>query len=116
MRQATSDTYLLLNPDTIVIDDSIGKAFNRFWADNSVACGIQLLYEDRSIQISGSYFMKGGINHLLPIPYWGNILKSFAKLLNTRKPGVESVATEVKVDWISGAFLMLKKNQQRKWG
>lgn len=116
MRKAIGDTYLLLNPDTIIIDDSIGKAFKKFQAGNSIACGIQLLYEDRSIQISGSYFMKGGINHLLPIPYWGNILKGFAKILNTRKPGVESVSEEVKVDWISGAFLMVKKEAVQKVG
>ena len=53
--------------------------------------------------------MKGGINHLLPIPYWGNFLKIIAKILNTQKPGVEQVLEEVKVDWISGAYLMVKK-------
>jgi hypothetical protein len=60
--------------------------------------------------------MKGGINHLLPIPYWGDILKGVAKLFNTKKPGVEEVSTEVPVDWISGAFLMVKKEAVLKVG
>ncbi|MEI8074707.1 MAG: glycosyltransferase family 2 protein [Bacteroidota bacterium] len=110
MRIATGDIYLLLNPDTIIINDALDKCFQKFVASNSIACGVQLLYEDLTLQISGSYFMVGGINHLLPIPYWGNILKVLATLLNTRKPGVEQVGTEVKVDWISGAFLMVKKS------
>jgi GT2 family glycosyltransferase len=43
-------------------------------------------------------------------------LKIVAKLLNTRKPGVEQVSNEVKVDWISGAYLMVKKESVQKSG
>ena len=116
MRHAQGDIYLLLNPDTIILDNAIEQCLQKFEQSNDIACGVQLLYEDRSIQISGSYFMKGGINHLLPIPYWGNILKGLAKLFYTRKPGVEQVASEVTVDWISGAFLMVKKEAVLKAG
>jgi GT2 family glycosyltransferase len=116
MRNAKGDVYLLLNPDTIILENAIENCLQKFEMSKNVACGVQLLYEDGSIQISGSYFMQGGINHLLPIPYWGNILKGFAKLLNTKKPGVEQVASEVEVDWISGAFLMIKKEASGKAG
>ena len=116
MRQSSGDVYLLLNPDTLILDNAIENSFQQFIASNNIACGVQLLYEDNSIQISGSYFMKGGINHLLPIPYWGNFLKIIAKILNTQKPGVEQVLEEVKVDWISGAYLMVKKESVQKAG
>lgn len=116
MRNAFGDIYLLLNPDTIILDNAIEKCVEKFEQSNNIACGVQLLYEDHSIQISGSYFMKGGINHLLPIPYLGSFLKGLAKLFNTKKPGVEQVSNEVKVDWISGAFLMVKKDAVLKAG
>lgn len=116
MRHATGEVYLLLNPDTLILDNAIEKCLQQLEQSKHIASGVQLLYEDHSIQISGSYFMKGGINHLLPIPYWGNILKQLAKLLNTKKPGVENVGKEVAVDWISGAFLMVKKDAVLKAG
>jgi len=116
MRQSTGDVYLLLNPDTLLLDNAIENSFQKLIASNNIACGVQLLYEDHSIQISGSYFMKGGINHLLPIPYWGSFLKIIAKVMNTQKPGVEQVSEEVKVDWISGAYLMVKKEAVQNAG
>jgi hypothetical protein len=116
MRQGSGDVYLLLNPDTLILNNAIQQCFEKIVSSNHIASGVQLLYEDLSIQISGSYFMKGGINHLLPIPYWGNFLKFIAKQLNTQKPGVEQVSKEVKVDWISGAFLMVKKESVQKAG
>lgn len=116
MRQSSGDVYLLLNPDTIILNDAIENCLQKFLTNNNIACGVQLLYENQSLQISGSYFMKGGINHLLPIPYWGTALKGLAKLLNTQKPGVEQVLTNVKVDWISGAYLMVKKESVQKAG
>lgn len=116
MRHASGSIYLLLNPDTIILDNAIEKCFKKLERSNAIACGVQLLYEDRSIQISGSYFMKGGINHLLPIPYWGNALKGLGKIVHTKKTGVEQVADEVSVDWISGAFLMVKKDALMKSG
>ncbi len=116
IRHSSGEVFLLLNPDTLILDDAIAKSFKKFISSNSVACGVQLLYEDHSIQISGSYYMKGGINHLLPIPYWGDFLKRLAKFLNTQKPGVEQVSEEVRVDWISGAYLMVKKDYVQKVG
>ena len=116
MRQSSGDVYLLLNPDTLILNNAIENCFQTLLTSTNLACGVQLLYENHTTQISGSYFMKGGMNHLLPIPYWGNFLKWVAKLLNTKKPGVEQVSKEVAVDWISGAFLMVKKEATVKAG
>ncbi|MCX6205138.1 MAG: glycosyltransferase family 2 protein [Bacteroidetes bacterium] len=116
MRHASGSIYLLLNPDTLILDNAIDRCVQKLENSTAIGCGVQLLYEDHSIQISGSYFMKGGINHLLPIPYWGSVLKGLAKILHTKKPGVEQVADEVYVDWISGAFLMVKKEAVVKSG
>ena len=116
IRHSKGEVVLLLNPDTIILDNALEICFNKFIKSQYVACGVQLLNEDKTTQISGSHFMKGGINHLLPLPYWGNLLKTFAKLLNTKKPSIESAAEEEPVDWISGAFLMVKKTTIVKYG
>ncbi len=116
IRQAQGEVVLLLNPDTIVTNDAIGRCFAKFIQTNHVACGVQLLYQDGRTQISGSHFMKGGINHLLPLPYWGALLKIFAKLVGAKKPSIEVAADEEQVDWVSGAFLMVKKSALEKAG
>lgn len=116
MQQAKADVYLLLNADTIVMNDAIGSCYNKFIQTNHVACGVQLLFADGRTQISGSFFMKGGINQLLPLPYWGSVLKAVAGMLHTKKPSIEVASAEERVEWISGAFLMVKKAAAEKAG
>jgi len=75
IKLAKGESILLLNPDTIILKDAINVCLQDFTNSNNVACGVQMLNKDLTTQISGSHFMKGGINHLLPLPYWGNFLK-----------------------------------------
>jgi hypothetical protein len=116
MRQSVHDVVLLLNPDTIILDDAVEKCLWKFVQSDHIACGVQMLNPDGSPQISGSYFAKGGLNHLLPLPYWGGLIKWVGSVLKVKKPSVENVTGEEKVDWISGAFLMVKKEAIGKAG
>ena len=116
VRQSTYEVALLLNPDTIILNDAIEQCYKKFIETNHVACGVQMLNPDGSAQISGSYFAKGGLNHLLPLPYWGNFIKWIGSLLKVQKPSIEKAASEEFVDWISGAFLMVKKEAISKAG
>jgi GT2 family glycosyltransferase len=75
-----------------------------------IACGVQLLNEDSSPQISGNYFVPGGLNYLLPLPYLGKAVKALADLFSVKAPHVAAADTLVEVDWINGAFLMVKKD------
>ncbi|HEY0612960.1 MAG TPA: glycosyltransferase family 2 protein, partial [Chitinophaga sp.] len=109
MRIALGDMLLLLNPDTLVLDHALDTAVQRFRTSVHAACSVQLLNPDGSPQITGNYFMKGGLNHLLPLPYWGALLRRLGYALNTKVPNVRSAKTEQKVDWINGAFLMVKR-------
>ncbi|WP_204331216.1 hypothetical protein, partial [Proteus mirabilis] len=68
--------------------------------DTYAAAGVQLIGKDGSFQIPGSFFVKGGVNHLLPIPYWGSFLKWVAFLFQSKKPHVLLASEEEKVDWI----------------
>lgn len=109
IRQSSGDIVLLLNPDTLSPNQAIDHCFNRFASDKFVACGVQLLNEDGSPQISGNYFMKGGLNNLLPLPILGDLIRWLGQLLQVKKPNIPDSNSLVKVDWINGAFLMVKK-------
>ena len=116
IRQARGEVVLLLNPDIIVEDNSISECFFQFTNSDYVACGVQLLNADHTSQISGNYAMKGGLNHLLPLPYLGNFLKTIATIFKVGKPHAEEGKGTIEVDWINGAFLMVKKSAIDKAG
>lgn len=106
---AKGDQVLLLNPDTLIMAGSIEKCIERFVQSDHIACGVQLIHADSTPQFSGSKFVIGGLNHLMDLPYWGASLKFLASILQTAKPSIIKANKEQKVDWISGAYLMVKK-------
>ena len=116
IRKSNGEIVLLLNSDTIIENNGIEACYNQFVSSNYVACGVQLLNADRSAQISGNYIMKGGLNYLLPLPFLGSVLKSIASFSGVKKPHVPDAAGVVEVDWINGAFLMVKRKAIQKAG
>ena len=116
IKVANGDTVLLLNPDTLLTDNSLVECYRTFYTSGYVACGVQLLNGDGTPQIAGNYAMKGGLNYLLPLPYVGALLKAVASLFNVAKPNVPDTKSTVEVDWINGAFLMVKKEVIAKAG
>lgn len=109
IRLAKGENILLLNPDTLIRPDAIENCLERLVTSDAVACGVQLIHADGLPQFSGSKFMIGGLNHLMDLPYWGATLKAFASLFINSKPAIIKAAKVQKVDWVSGAFLMVKK-------
>jgi hypothetical protein len=109
IRGSSGKAVLLLNSDTLVEDRAIEGCYRELMESPYVAAGVQLLNPDRTPQISGNFFMKGGLNYLLPLPYLGNWIKSAGNLFKINKPNVPDTDTLVEVDWINGAFLMVKK-------
>lgn len=110
IRMAKAEMILLLNPDTIILDRALDRCFTQFASlDGYSACCVQLLNEDRSLQISGSYNMPGGVNFLLALPYWGTVIRSLGYALKTKVPHVLVETGITDVDWINGAFMMVKK-------
>lgn len=116
IKASKGDIVLLLNPDTLLIPGTIETCLNRLVQSKYVAAGVQLVHKDMTPQFSGSSFMKGGMNHLLPLPYWGRFLKFIAGATNTHKPSVLTANKEQVIDWVSGAFLMVKKSAIEKVG
>ncbi len=116
MQQAKGDAILLLNPDTICLDESITRCYAQLTKSTFAAAGVQLLNVYQQPQISGSYFVKGGLNHILPIPYWGALVRWAGYKAKTKIPGVQRANAVQEVDWISGAFLMVKQCVVEKIG
>jgi GT2 family glycosyltransferase len=116
IRQAKNDFILLLNPDTLARDNAIGECIQRFVSDPYPACGVQLINPDNTPQISGNYFITGGVNNLLPLPFFGKLLKWLGTNLNVKKTNVQDAKGKVEVDWVNGAFLMVKKAAIEKAG
>lgn len=115
---AKGEFILLLNGDTIVLDGALDKAI-ALMKDNTrtAACGVQLLNTDGTTQISGAHTVKGGLNILLTIPFIGNIVRFWGYKLKTKVPSVQSVGqANVEVDWIIGAFIIVRKNLLGKSG
>ena len=110
------NTVLLLNPDTYFTDNSLVTCYNNLISSNAVACGVQLYTPEGLPQFSASHFMRGGLNYLLKIPIWGSILKKIANSAHVAKPSLDKASGTQQVGWISGAFLMAKKDAIDKAG
>lgn len=110
IKAAKGDAVLLLNPDTLVIDDAVTKAYKALLGSTYAGCGVQLLNEDGSPQISGNFVMKGGLNYLMQVPYLGRLVRKVALSAGVSKTNLPEAKKPVTtVDWINGAFLMVKK-------
>lgn len=116
MKIAKGDAVLLLNSDTINLDNAIARCYAELMNSDYVACGVQLLNEDRTPQISGNNLMKGGLNFLLPLPYMGIMLKHVASMMKVKRPSIAETTTTTEVDWVNGAYLMVKKSAIEKAG
>jgi GT2 family glycosyltransferase len=109
MRVATGETILLLNGDTLPRGKDIQECYHRLLRSEYIACGVQLLNVDGTHQITGNYVMRGGLNYLLPLPYLGSCIKWLGGLAKVKKPHVPNKVGTIEVDWINGAFLMVKR-------
>ena len=110
IRSSKGEYVLVLNADTIVTNNALDKTIDLFKTKtDAVACGVQLLNPDNTHQISGAYFKKGGLNVLLPLPYLGRFIRYMGYKMKTKIPSVKEVVALQEVDWIVGAFIMVKK-------
>lgn len=110
IKAAQGNIVLLLNSDTLNENSAIGKCFTRFENDDCIAVGVQLLNTDRTPQISGNYVLTGGLNYLMALPYIGRLIRKLGLHFNIKKTNIANTTTTADVDWINGAFLMVKKS------
>lgn len=117
MKIAKGDFYLILNADTIILDNAIDKSIALLTKyPGAVGCGIQLLNTDGSTQISGAHFMRGGLNTLLPLPYLGRLIRYLGYKFKSTIPSVQNVKEDIEVDWVVGAYMLVKAEAVKKSG
>jgi len=116
IRHSSAEAILLLNSDTIVEDNVIATCFTNLKRSDHVACGVQLVNPDRTPQLSGFFAVKGGLNFLLALPYAGAIVKFLGNLFKVKKPHATEAAAVAEVDWVNGAYLMVKRSAIEKVG
>lgn len=116
IRAAEGRTILLLNSDTLNENNAVERCCERLLQSTAIAAGVQLLNPDRTPQISGNFFMTGGLNHLMALPYLGRFVRTVGLLLKVKKTNIPNVTNIQEVDWINGAFLMVRKEAIEKAG
>ncbi len=117
IRLAQGEYILILNADTIITNGAIDTCITLLKQQkDAVGCGVQLLNTDGSNQISGAHFVKGGLNTLLPLPYLGKLIRYLGYRFKSTIPSVQSIKNKIEVDWIVGAYIMVKKQTLEKTG
>lgn len=108
IRIAKGKYVLLLNPDTIFIENSIKRIFD--FMENNPEIGIsgcQLLNKDKTIQPSAGYFYS--IVKVMMWMTWLDRLPFFSnKAIHIKKTDFFTKKRET--DWVMGAFFMIRKS------
>lgn len=102
---------LLLNPDVVVLEDSIELMLNRLLQDNDIGIiGCKLLNQDLTLQYSCRSFISFKNFILARTPLNKLISKETLEKINSKYLMLDYNHTDEKeVDWLMGSCLMLKK-------
>lgn len=101
IKEAKGKYLLLLNPDTIILDYAIDKAFQKLkeYNDERILMGIRLLNRDNTLQLSSCKFFN----------IKNSIFSSYVFSNEMHYITHES-------DWVMGAFMLINKNFYEKIG
>lgn len=122
MREAQGKYILLLNSDTVSIEDSIKPMFE--WMEEHPAVGvasIQLLYEDQSLQETGGYFptlprVFAWMFFLDDVPFFNKFFKSFHPDSRSYNSEKKFYTKEHEMDWLTGAYFFIRKELLKQVG
>lgn len=117
MKIAKGKYFLVLNNDTIFTENILQPLVKLMDDDQSISAScIGLYYPDGIQQASGYNFVYGGLNMILTLPFFSDILKVAKKVFNIKKPHATQATGLEKIDWISGAFMFVRKSAVDKVG
>lgn len=108
IRRARGKYLLLLNSDTHLIEDSVSGMFDFLEKDKSVGvAGCKLLNRDGSLQENGGFFPD-----IWRLFLWALLLDDLPVLnrLNLYHPHKIFYQGKKSVDWVTGAFFMIRRN------
>jgi GT2 family glycosyltransferase len=117
IRIAKGEYVLILNADTIITAGAIDENIALIKQEpTAVGSGVQLLNTDGTNQISGAHFVKGGLNTLLPLPYLGKLIRYLGYRFKSTIPSVQTIDDKIEVDWVVGAYILVKTEVLQKAG
>jgi hypothetical protein len=103
VKQAKGNYILLLNSDTIILDQAVDKTLKFMALNKNVdIAGCKLLNKDKTIQPSVGKFPS--LAYVFKMLYLDRLLKQTGGAWSMTSP----IKTQ-EVDWITGAFMMAKK-------
>ena len=104
MRQAKGRYILLLNPDTKILDNALSKMID--WMDKNAEASVstcRLLNEDNSIQPTGGFFPT------LPRLFAWQLFLDDILPINSYHPKSSFYNKQRELDWVTGAFFLLRR-------
>ncbi len=115
MKLAKGDLILLLNSDCFVEPNTLSSIISHLSSTSFDVIGCKLLNSDGSIQPSWGYFPTlPRITLLMSFIDNFPIIKTFVHSIHVRD--ISRYAQSQEVDWVTGAFVMLKKEAFKKTG
>lgn len=107
IKEAKGKYILLLNPDTLLIENSLKIMFDWMEVHPEIAVSsCQLLNSEQKISPTGGYFPS-----LFRVAAWAVFLKPFSF-----HPSAFLYKKEFNLDWVTGAFFMIRKEAINKIG
>lgn len=112
VKQSSFETLLFLNPDVVVLKNSIEKMYERIIKDEKVGViGCKLLNEDGSLQHSCRRIMPFSQFIIARTPINKIIPKKIIESINHRYLMKDiDTSKEIYVDWVMGSCIMISKS------
>ncbi len=122
MKVAKGDYILLLNSDTVAIEDPLSSILN--WMDDHKNVGIatiKLLNKDKSTQPTGGYFpllqrVFFWMFFIDDLPVVGKLVKSFHPSASSFDKAKQFYDVTRQLDWVTGAFFLIRRQVIDKIG
>ncbi len=108
MKIASGDMFLLLNSDCFVNPDTIGIIINKCKNPGYDVLGCKLLDDDGSVQQSWGYFPS--LRRIILMMFFIDNLPGIRDMIDSiHVRSLKRYDKLTEVDWVTGAFMMLKK-------
>lgn len=115
LKEAKGKYMLLLNSDTVSIEDPLTTILDFMEKDSSVAISsIQLLNEDKSIQSTGGYFLTLArlffwMFFIDDLPIVRSLIKSYHPDASRFNKAKKFYTKAQSLDWLTGAFFLMRR-------
>jgi len=115
VKNSQGDFLLFLNSDTIIFDNVISNSLKKLKSHKKVgAFSCKLLNTDKTFQASGGHFPNLG--NLFAWQFFVDDLPVIGNLIPSFHPQKSAYDNNQKLDWVTGAYMMVSKKAFEKAG